>query len=230
MKAVVLCAGKGTRMRGITERTQKVLIPINGKPFLYYLMTNLGKAGYSEIALVVGYLKEQVEGFLKDYGFEAKLIEQREQLGTGHAILQAEEFAGGEDFVVMGGDNLWSVDDLKAAMKQDEYTYVVGLKYDDTEQYGVLVTDGEYLVDMPEKQKKSPGNVINTALYKFTNEVFPCLKRIGKSPRGEYEINDALKMLAGERKVKVMMIRNYWKDLGCPEDIPVLEDFLKGDW
>jgi len=230
MKAVVMCAGFGTRMRPLTEKTQKVLLNVGGKPFLYYLLTNLKKAGIKDIALVVGYKKEHFRPFLEEYGFNATLIDQDEQIGTGHAIKLARDFVGDEDFVVMGGDNLWSVEDLKDIQIDDEFTYVTAQKHLQPEQYGVFVVEGDYLVDMPEKPKEFISDLINTGLYKFTPEIFDALEKIDKSPRGEYEINDAIKILAKGRKVRVIVIKNYWKDFGKPEDIPILEKFFEGDW
>jgi dTDP-glucose pyrophosphorylase len=226
MKAVVMCAGKGTRMLPLTEKTQKVLIPINGKPFLYYLLTNLEKAGIDDVLLVVGHLKEQFPKFLQEYGFHAETIEQLEQLGTAHAVLHAERFVERESFLVMGGDNLWSVQDIKQAMIRDTYTYVTGKKHRNPERYGVLVEKDGFLVDMPEKPKVFISDLINTGLYKFTPEIFSAIRQIKKSERGEYELNDAIKLLASKRKVRVLRVRGYWKDFGCPQDIPKLEEFL----
>jgi len=231
MKAVLLCAGFGTRVRPLTDKTQKVLLEIAGKPFLYYLLTNLKKAGFNEIGLIVGYKKEQFQPFMDKYGFKATLIEQDELLGTGHAISLCQDFVGDEDFVVLYGDNLWSVSDLKKIQIDDDLCYVSGIKHDHPEKYGVFIIDGEYLVDMPEKPQEFVSDIINTSPFKFTKEIFTALKEINKSPRGEYEINDAVKLLAKQRKVKVNMIKDFWKDFGSPEDIPLLESFIeKGDW
>ncbi len=222
MKAVIMAAGKGVRMEGLTKKTQKVLIKINGRPFLYYLLTNLQKAGYNDFGIITGYKKEQFAPFLKKYGFKATLIEQKEQLGTGHAALQAEEFVGGENFICMGGDNLWSVEDLKAVGTDDDLNYIMGMKIERLIRYGLLLFDQDLLNSMPEKP-----DTINSGLYKFTPEIFSALKNIEKSPRGEYEINDAIMQLAQKRKVKVLKVNDYWLDLGCPEDVPRISAFLK---
>jgi len=230
MKAVILAAGKGVRMLPITETIPKVLIEINGKPFLYYILKSLQRAGYDDFGLIVGYKKEMVADFLKGYNFKAALIEQKEQLGTAHALKQAEEFVDGEDFIALGGDNIWSVNDLKKFNINDDLNYISGLKVENPEKYGVLVVKDDRLVRIYEKPKEFVGNLINTGLYKFTPEIFEAIEKIGLSPRGEYELTDAITLLAGQGKVKVIKVEDFWKDLGRLDDIPGVEIFMKKHW
>jgi len=226
-KAVIMAAGKGTRVLPLTENTPKVLVEVSGKPFLYYVLKNLQKAGYDEFGIIVGYKKEKFPEFLKKYGFKATLIEQTEQKGTGHAVMQVKDFAGKDNFIVLGGDNLWSENDLKEIAKDDDLNYVAGYKVNNPEKYGVLVTKGDSLVEIKEKPKEFVGNLINTALYKFTPEIFEALDKIKLSPRGEYELTDAITILSKRGKVKVIKVKDWWLDLGCKEDIPKIEEFLK---
>lgn len=227
MKAVIMAAGKGTRMLPLTETIPKVLVEVNGKPFLYYLLKNLEKAGFDEFGLIVGYMKEKVQEFIEKYNFNAVLIEQKEQLGTGDAVKQAKEFTKDEDFIVLNGDNLWDIVDLKKFNKDDNLNYTAGLKADNPEKYGVLVEENNNLVKIVEKPKEFVGDLVNTGLYKFTPEIFDKLDKIEKSPRGEYELTDGVTMLAEEKKVKIIELESFWKDLGKLDDIPVMEKFLK---
>ena len=80
---------------------------------------------------------------------------------------------------------------------------------------------------MKEKPEEFVGNLINTALYKFTPEIFKALDKIKLSPRGEYELTDAITILSKRGKVKVIKVKDWWLDLGCKEDIPKIEEFLK---
>jgi dTDP-glucose pyrophosphorylase len=227
MKAVIMAAGKGTRMLPLTKNIPKVLIEINGKPFLYYLLKNLQEAGYNDVGIVVGYKKEQFPDFLKKYGFKATLIEQKEQKGTGHAVVQARDFTKDEDFIVLGGDNLWSPNDLEAMLKQDNLCYVAGIKVDNPQKYGVLVAKNSGLVRIVEKPTKFVGNLINTGLYKFTPEIYQALEQVKESERGEYELTDAISLLAKQGKVKILKVKDYWIDLGSKEDIPKVEEEIK---
>ncbi len=226
MKAVILAAGKGTRMLPLTEILPKVLVEVNGKPFLYYVIKNLETAGFTELGIVVGYMKEKISAFLNENNIEATLIEQNEQLGTGDAVKQAKEFCGNENFIVLGGDNLFSIDDLQIINNNDDSCYVVGKEIEDPSKYGILVVENDKLLKIIEKPKTFVGNMINLGLYKFTPEIWLALDKIRLSERGEYELTDALTILAKERKVKVKSMKGYWLDLGCKEDIPKIERFL----
>ena len=228
MRAVIMAAGKGTRMLPLTETIPKVLIEINEKPFLYYVFKNLQKAGYDDFGIIVGYKKEKFPEFLKKYKFKATLIEQKEQLGTGHAVMQAKGFCKDENFVVLGGDNLFSVQDLKAINNQDEFCYAVGKELEgDVSKYGVFLVEDNKLRKIIEKPKKFISNLINVGLYKFTPEIWNALDKIKPSERGEYEVTDAITILAQQGKVKALKLKDYWLDLGCKKDIPKVEAFLK---
>ena len=153
-------------------------------------------------------------------------MEQKEQLGTGHATRTAQDFAGSENFILLMADNLYSPRDLKAIAKNDSFCYIAGMVHKNPEKYGVLVKRNGCLERIEEKPKTFVGNVINTGLYKLTPEIFKALDRIEKSPRGEYEITDALTLLAKQKKVRVFIIQDYWLDFGCKDDIPRIAEFL----
>jgi len=227
MKVVILAAGKGERILPLTENIPKVLVDINGKPFLFFLMKSLQKAGYTEFGLVVGYKKEKIVDFLDAYDFEATLIHQGEQLGTGHAVLQAKDFVGGDNFVCTNGDDLRGVEDFEAMRKEDEFNYVMGAEVDNPEKFGVLVVKNGFLEKVVEKPKEFMGKLVNTGIYKFTPEIFAALEKIEKSERGEYEVTDAISLLAQEKKVKVITQKGFWMGIGRKEDIPHVEEKVK---
>lgn len=255
-KVVIAAAGRGTRMLHLTDDKPKHLIKVNGKPFLFYILDSLLKAGYKEIILVAGYKKELVEEFLKDYlvnessDLEIKFLNQYEKLnpeekyGTACPLMLKEvvNFIGNEQFLYISGDNLFSAEDLRTINIDDEFCYIAGIEQDHPEKYGVLVSDGDnYLEKIVEKpspskilsernldgQEKFSGNLINAGLYKFTPEIFDKISEIKKSPRGEYEITDAVSLLAKEKKVKIKKIKDSWHDFGNPEDIKKLSKFLE---
>jgi len=228
MKAVIMAAGKGTRMLPLTEKTPKVLIEVNGKPFLHFVIENLKKAGFDEFGIIVGHLKEKIAEFVKENSINATLIEQKKQLGTGHAVMQAKNFCKDKNFIVLGGDNLFSVEDLKAINNQDDFCYAVGKEMEgDVSRYGVFLVEGDKLIKIVEKPKEFVSSIINIGLYKFTPEIWSALDKIELSSRGEYELTDAITILAKQKKVKALKLKNYWLDLGCKEDIPKVEKFLK---
>ncbi len=232
MRAVILAAGQGTRMLHLTKNKSKLLIEVQKKPFLGYLLDNLLKAGYGELVLVVGYKEEMMREFLKKYKYKAKVVNQFEILGekeygTLCPIKCVKDIIGKENFLVVPGDNLFSVKDLKSFNIEDDYNYVAGLYHKHPEKYGVLISDNSLLKEIIEKSKEHVGNLINTGLYKFTPEVFDKIPKISLSPRGEYELTDAITLLAKEKKVKIKKIQDYWIDFGSPADIIKFSQFLK---
>ena len=242
-KVVIAAAGQGTRMLKLSENKSKHLIHVQNRPFLAYLMDNLVSAGYSDIILVVGFHKDLMEDFKNNFlkskngsdKIKIQIIDQHEILGpkekeygTACPVKCAKDIVGKEDFIYVYGDNLFSVEDLKSMNIGDEFCYTAGLKQDHPEKYGVLIEDGDDFLDkIIEKPKEFVGDLINAGLYKFTQEVFEKISEISKSPRGEYEITDAISLLAKERRVKIKKIKDYWHDFGNPADIEKLDNFIK---
>jgi len=247
-KVVIAAAGQGTRMLGLSKDKSKHLICVKNRPFLAYLMDNLIAAGYSEIILVVGFKKELMNDFkeefikrskaIKDSEFKEKIkiqiVDQHEILGpkekeygTACPIKCVKDIVGKDNFIYVYGDNLFSVEDLKSMNIDDEFCYIAGLKQEHPEKYGVLIEDGDdFLEKIIEKPKEFVGDLINAGLYKFTHEVFDKISKIEKSPRGEYEITDAISLLSKEKRVKIKKIKDYWHDFGNPADVEKLTKFI----
>ena len=228
MKAIILAAGMGQRLEPLTETRPKCLIQVMGKSFLWYVIDTLKKSGFKDkdIGVVVGYKKEMVVQFAQIYGFKLNFIEQKEQLGTGHAIQLCQKFTKNDDFIVVMGDNLYSAKDLKKICKKDKFSYVAGYKHKHPERYGVLVMDKNKLEKIVEKPREFVGDFINTGLYKFTPEIYNVLKKVVKTERGEIEITDAISMLCKVNKMKSVGITDYWLDFGYPWEIFRVNDFL----
>lgn len=241
-KVVVAAAGQGTRMLHLTNNKPKHLINVEDRPFLAYILDNLLKAGYKEIILVIGYKEDLMKDFLEEYknclkknnGCKIDIVSQYEILGpkekeygTACPIKCVKDIVKNDDFAYVNGDNLYSIKDLKAMRVNGGYNYVAGLEHDHPEKYGVLITDNGFLKEIIEKPKQFVGNLINAGLYKFTSEVFKKLSKIKKSSRGEYEITDVISLLAKDKKVKVIKMKDYWLDFGNPADIIKLSNFIK---
>lgn len=237
-KVVVCAAGRGTRMKHLSKDKPKMLIEVWNKPFLYYLLTNLRQAGFEEVILVTGYMTEKMEEFVRSYshGFTSvKLINQfkkfgEDKYGTLLALLTAQEELGDEEFVVVYGDNLYSLQDLQQLRSQsDEFCYIAGFQKPNPEQYGTLVTKENGLLERIDEKVPNPvTNVINTGVGKFTSEIFTVTDKVQpNSGNGEYYLTDAITLLAQQDRVKVQELKDYWLDFGKPEDIPVVEQFIQ---
>jgi len=243
-KVVIAAAGQGTRMLHLTKEKSKHLINVRKRPFLAYLLDNLFLAGYRDLILVTGYKEELIEEFLKKYKppltslrksqYKIRMVSQYEKLGpkskiygTACPLMCVKNIIGRSNFIYLCGDNLYSVRDLKAMDINGRFNYIAGIYRRNPEKYGVLVTENGFLKKIIEKPKEFVGNIVNAGLYKFTPQIFEKVKRIKKSPRGEYEITDAISLLAKEKKVKVTMVKDFWLDFGNPADIIILSYFLK---
>ncbi len=243
-KVVIAAAGQGTRMLHLTKDKPKHLICVLKRPFIFYLLDNVFKAGYKEIILIVGYKAEKIKEALKNYripkGCKIQIINQFEILGeaegkgkkgkygTACPLMCVKNIVGKENFLMVAGGDFYLTKDLKAFNIDDNYNYIAGFYHNHPEKFGVLlVNDQGFLKKIIEKPKKYLGNLINISLYKFTPEVFKKLSKIKRSPRGEYEITDVVSLLAKEKKVKVKMLKDFWMDFGNPADIINLSNFLK---
>lgn len=247
MKVVISAAGQGTRMLELSKDKSKHLIEVEERPFLAYLLDNIYQAGYREIILVVGFKAEMIEQFVNEYkknkeGLDIKIVSQFEILGskekeygTACPIKCVKDLIKNENFISLCGDNFYTVDDLKLMNINDNFCYVAGLERSNPEKFGVLIParsaggeDGEdFLEKIIEKPKEFVGSLINTSLYKFTPEIFDKVFQIEKSERGEYEITDAISLLAKGKKVKIKKINDFWMDFGKPEDIKKFANFLQ---
>lgn len=243
-KVVIAAAGQGTRMLNLTSEKSKHLIEVEKRPFLAYVLDNLTSAGYYDIVLVVGFKEELMQEFKKEYiknykgsqELKIQIVNQFEILGpkekeygTACPLKCVKDIVGQNSFIYLCGDNFYSTRDLESIKIQDEYNYVTGLVHENPERYGVLVTKNGFLEKIIEKPKEFTGNLINVSLYKFTPEIFEKVFQIQKSIRGEYEITDAINLLAQDNKVKVRELHDYWIDFGKPEDIEKVSEILKGN-
>ncbi|PIY95909.1 MAG: hypothetical protein COY66_05630 [Candidatus Kerfeldbacteria bacterium CG_4_10_14_0_8_um_filter_42_10] len=241
-KVIISAAGQGKRMRHLTKDKPKHLIEVRGHPFLYYLLENLKEAGLKEIIIVIGYKKEVLEKFIKKYDPNITILNQSdfvgEEYGTACPIKCAEHLIKNKNFLSVCGDNLYSVADIKQLMIDDHYNYIAGIVDEHPETHGVLVAKEkdlsshsrlereDLLEKIVEKSNESMGNLVNTGMYKFTPEIFQVVKKISLSSRGEYEITDAISLLAKENKVKIKKIKDYWLEFTRPEDIISVSNFL----
>lgn len=231
-KVVIAAAGRGTRMKHLTNYKPKHLIKVCEKPFIAHLIKNIQKAGYDDLIIVVGYKGDKIRHFLKKNNIKARVVDQYEimgkrRYGTLCALRAVESVIKNENFIMVYADNFYSVKDLKNFNENDEFHYVAGFEHENPEKYGVLVTDNGFLKKIVEKSKKDYGKLINIGLYKFTPEIFKIASKVKLSKRKEYELTDAISLLAKDKKVKIKRIGDHWLDFGNPVDIMRLSSFLQ---
>lgn len=227
--AVVSAAGRGTRMKELTVDRPKHLLEVAGRPFISYLLDNLVAAGIETIILVVGHRKDRFEEFLAKHQYPILVAEQKgNRYGTAVPLKVAQSLLAQKQFLSVAGDHYYQVTDLQAMMIEDDYQYVGAAFVKNPREYGCIkLKQGDFLESIIEKPEEPPTNLVNTSLYKFTGEIFPAIKALKPSPRGEYEITDALNRLARQNKVKVVELKKYYPDFGRPGDIKRMERLLK---
>jgi len=214
-------------MSPLTDTRPKPLIPVAGEPFIKHVIRRLPKK-VDEVIIVVGYKGELLREDLgeKCEGKRIKYVEQKEQMGTGHAVLQAEKLVKGE-FLCIAGDHLWGANDLERLSKKDG-TVVSGRKVDDVSPYGYLQIRGEKLLNIVEKPATKKPGLVNVSAYKFTKEIFEAIKKTKPSPRGEIEVVDAINLIAEKERVGFNEC-SEWMDFSTPWHVlEVNEALIKG--
>ncbi len=216
MMAVVLAAGKGTRMWPLTGKMPKHVLPVAGEPLIGRTVRILGEIGISRTVVVVGYSRGAVERALPPGVVFAR---QEEQRGTAHAVMAAAPYVD-DDFLLINGDLLLDRESLESVMREYDGSPVVGAaRVDDPSRYGVLEVRGGHLVGLTEKPERPRGNLINAGVYALPREALEHVSRVSPSPRGELEFTDALLSMTSEYDVRVVEMRGIWMDLAAPWDL-----------
>jgi NDP-sugar pyrophosphorylase family protein len=227
MKAVILAAGKGTRMGDLTKELPKPMVQINGKPVLEYIVEGLrDEAGIREIFIIVGWRGQVIRDHFGDgdrWKVRITYGEQKVQDGTGKAADPARAWVGADRFLLTYGDILLRPPTdyalLVAAFREDG---VIAVKdgEDLTKGGAVILNEQGFMTDLVEKGGLSevpPNAYYNAGIYLLTPRIFDCTARLEKSPRGEYEFTDALKaaVRAGDR-LRGVKLTKAWADVRDP--------------
>ncbi|HEY7002094.1 MAG TPA: sugar phosphate nucleotidyltransferase [Candidatus Udaeobacter sp.] len=225
-RAVVLAAGRGTRMRELTADFPKPMIEVRGKPVLQHIVEGLGNAGVRRFVIIVGYHAEAVRNFFGDgqcHNVDIDYVVQSVQDGTGRVVNLARSFVGDSPFILSYGDILISPENYKRVvdLPADCEAIITVTRGEDVSKGGaVFVNEQMELVDLREKPK--PGEPTspwyNAGLYAFRPSIFGFIARLKPSPRGEYELTDAIRDLAHSgMKVRALELSGEWADVRDPE-------------
>jgi UDP-N-acetylglucosamine diphosphorylase/glucosamine-1-phosphate N-acetyltransferase len=220
VKAVVLAAGEGHRMRPLTYTRPKVMLPIANKPILEHLLVEAKKAGIKEFILVVGYHDEQVHDYFgngKKWGIKIDYSTQRQQLGTADALRMVEGRVDGA-FLMINGDVIIGEEELNKLISHDGNVMSI-VEVEDVRNLGVVEVREDKVVRIYEKTEKPPSHKANAGLYLFTPDIFSAISQTPKSPRGEYEITDSLQMMIDSGEPILHHEIGYWLDLSWPWDL-----------
>jgi dTDP-glucose pyrophosphorylase len=239
MDAVVLAAGRGTRMGKLTESTPKPLLSLCGRPIIEHILVGMRDAGIHRVVIVTGYLGEQIEAHLGSGGRLGMTISYRRQEkaeGTAKALLLARDLLTDDPFMLSWGDIIVDPSEYGALVRRFADTpcdAMLTLNPTDDPWRGAAVTvdDDWRVVSLIEKPPRGTAETHwnNAGIFIFTNLIFSYADRLRASARGEYELPQAISaMIADGRVVHAHPIHGFWSDLGTPEDLAAAEATLKG--
>ena len=246
MKAVILAAGKGTRMGELTHEVPKPMLKVHGKPILEHIILGLAGAAIHDIFIVTGYRAETIEGYFEDgrkLGVRIAYGRQVVQDGTGKAPEVARKFLDTDTFLLTYGDILVRPETYPQMVRrfgEDDFSGLVTVTGgDDVTKGGLNLFDSRFcltrLLEKPtpaqieelrREGKLGPGHPAwyNAGIYIFRPLLFEFTSRLQKSPRGEYELTDALNaMVAAGHRIAGMEIEGRWVDVRDPEVLAELE-------
>ncbi|MCS7114994.1 MAG: sugar phosphate nucleotidyltransferase [Nitrososphaerota archaeon] len=230
MKAVVLAAGEGTRLRPLTLTRPKPMINVGGKPILEHCLNAIKACGIDEVIIVVNYLADVIRGYFgpgKRLGLKIEYALQKSVVGTGNALSAAEPYVD-DDFLLVYGDLLFTTEALKKVLemhkrKKPSATLAV-VPVDKPEDYGIVELEAEGLmkriIEKP-RREEAPTNLANAGLYVFSTEIFEKAKKTSASIRGEWEITDAIALMLkeGGEVFAAEISKDEWFDVGRPWDL-----------
>jgi dTDP-glucose pyrophosphorylase len=237
-KAVILAAGRGTRMRELTAELPKPMIEVRGKPVLQHIVEGLRDADVGELLLIVGYRADAVRDFFRDgsrYNVAIQYKTQTVQDGTGRVVELAHDFVGNCPFILAYGDILVDPANYRRLVNLSddvEATLTVTRGEDVSKGGAVFLNDEMDLVDLREKAQPVAGigdagsrdqrsrlqPWYNAGLYAFRPSIFDFTAKLKPSPRGEYELTDAIREVAQSgKKVKALELTGEWADVRDPE-------------
>ncbi len=224
MKALILAAGEGTRMRPLTANIPKPLLPVAGKPFLSHIIETLKNLEITDIYLLIGWKNLKIKEYFGDgqrFGVKITYLLQEERLGTAHAVGIAKSDMD-SPFLCINGDIVLTRSYIKGLM--ESYKIHKGnimslAKVERPERFGVVKLEKEHVMEIVEKPKEPKSNLINAGIYIFTPEVFTAIDNTPKSTRGEYEITESIKILMKSNDIYGYVLDEPWVEIGRPWDL-----------
>lgn len=230
MKAVILAAGKGTRLADLTRERPKPMVDVGGKPCLERIIEALVQASVTEIVVVTGYMASAIESYFGDganFGVTITYVHQHVQDGTGSAVHLTRAAVGHSSFLMTYGDVLMPEENylgMVNSFRQKPCAALLGVNWVDDPYKGAAVyfdadNTVERIVEKP-PQGTSKTNWNNAGIYVFDPVIYEYTAQLRISQRGEYELPDAIQaMQKGGLFIRAYQLQGYWKDIGTPEDL-----------
>ena len=236
LKAIILSAGEGSRMRPLTLTKPKTMLPVAGKPIIQYNIESLRDNGITDILLIVRYKEEIVRNYFgdgSDFGVNISYKTQKDFLGTANAISYGEDFID-DSIIVLNGDIILDDEIIHEIIKKYNYltpdTLMLLTEVEDPSAFGVVEIENGNIKSIVEKPKReeAPSNLVNAGIYIFNKDIFDKIRKTEISERGEYEITDSVSLQIKDNKTVIgHKTSKDWIDVGRPwELIEVNEDLI----
>lgn len=234
MKVLILCGGKGTRLRSVIDDRPKPLAPVNGVPFLTYQLNLLKSQGFKDIVLCTGYMHKSIESTYGDgscLGVNIRYSKETKPLGTGGAILKAIDSLEGENFLVLNGDTLLDVNYKKLVNEHKKENLMITLALvplNNLDRYGgVTVDEKGYITAFQEKGVQGKG-IANGGAYMVSNSI---VRRdlFGTHVGSKCSIEkDIFPSLVKEKLIQGVIFDQYkFVDIGTPKGYKKAQSILK---
>lgn len=208
MKAVILAAGKGERLRPLTDCKPKALLPVCNRPLLDYQIEMLRKHGIDEIAVVVGYLEKEIRR-----RYDLRFFRDERISGTASALYAARNFID-DEFILLYGDVFYdgSIEEVI-----ERGNSMAAVSAEDVSRFGEVIFRDGRLAEIREKSGSGRG-FINAGIYHLDPSILDFIERTDESSRGEFELTDSIKMMNSVKPISVVLLEGYWNDIGYPWD------------
>jgi len=224
MKAVILAAGEGKRLRPFTETMPKVMLPIANKPMLEYVFDAVKKSGINEVVLVVGYKKEVIMEYFKDYeGIAIKYVVQDKQLGTANALIKAKNHIK-DAFIVLSGDNIIDHNSITKLIKDKSKYSMLIKEHPHPSKYGVVFVEKQSLKRIVEKPQEEIGRFISTGIYKLPKNIFNEIEKLSR--QGIYDLSSVIQSIVENGENINTILANFWMDIVYPWDLISVNELM----
>lgn len=237
LKAIILSAGEGSRMRPLTLTKPKTMLPVVGKPIIQYNIESLRDNGITDILLIVRYKEEIVRDYFgdgSDFGVNISYKTQKDFLGTANAISYGEDFID-DSIIVLNGDIILDDEIIHEIIKKYNYlspdTLMLLTEVEDPSAFGVVEIENGNIKNIVEKPKReeAPSNLVNAGIYIFNKDIFDKIRETEISERGEYEITDSVSLQIEDNKTVIgHKTSKDWIDVGRPWELIEVNEELIG--
>jgi UDP-N-acetylglucosamine diphosphorylase/glucosamine-1-phosphate N-acetyltransferase len=224
MKAVILAAGEGKRLRPFTETMPKVMLPVANKPILEHVLDSVRKSGIDEVIVVVGYKKEVIMEYFERYNdLKITYVTQVKQLGTAHALLQAKEHIK-EPFLVLSGDNIVDEHSISSLIKDPSDYAMLIRENPQPSKYGVVFIENNILKKIVKQPLEKKGGLISTGIYIFPPTIFENVAAF--VAQGNYSLFSVIQSIVDSGAQITTLLTDAWMDIVYPWDIIRINEFM----